>query len=490
MSTSPLPHLPLIINNAPHNDPTANTGTHYSASLSRPYCTYTSATPLSALLAADSSWTAFQTWRNTLPRERRAILLRTANLLREHEQELSKIYIEETNCPPEWASKNIQGAVAHMQEMASRITHVLTGELPVVQTPGLAAALVYKVPIGPVLGIPPWNAGIWLASKVLVTPLAVGCTVVLKVSEQCVRTQHFLVDLFVKAGVPGGVINVLQCVREDAAGVTEALIGHRAIRKVEFIGSAGVGRVIGALAGRYLKPVLMELGGKAPLIVCEDADLEAAAKACVLGGYLHHGQICFSTERVIVRREVQERFVEVLKQVAGMWQSQGGAIGTEGPARTVRLVKQAVEKGAEVVFGDGELMSQAKMGPVILRGVPKDATISDEEAFGPVLALYTVDSDEEAIELANDTQYGLGAGIYSTDILRAMKIARQLEVAGANINLPIGCGHDEGELALRPTEVIGLTIAQTLYRMHSAKAVASVGRTGIWALRSSCSPER
>jgi acyl-CoA reductase-like NAD-dependent aldehyde dehydrogenase len=448
MTATTLPHLPLIIDNKPYTtDTTTKTHTHYSANLSADYCTYTSASPASAQAAATSSLAAFQTWRNTTHIQRRTILQKTAALLRENQEEFSQIYVTETNCAPLWAALNIQWSAVHLEEMASRISAVMSGELPLLQQdPNMAVAMVYKVPIGPVLSIPPWNAAVYLACRAIDTPLAVGCTVVLKASEQAPRTQHYLASLFHKAGLPPGVLNVVQAAREDGARVTEALIAHPAIRKVEFIGSAAVGRSIGALAGKHLKPVLMELGGKSALIVLEDADLEAAARAAVTGGYIHGGQVCFSTERVVVRREVEKEFEEVLKKVAAAWDPMP-AVGTAGPQRTVKLVKQAVSAGADMVYGDGGFVNETKTRPVILRNVPKEAEIADEESFGPVLALYTVDSDEEAIRVANDTQYGLAGGVYGRDVIRAMKVARQLEVGQAHVNHAMGTGQDEGECA-------------------------------------------
>lgn len=445
MSSTTLPHLPIIIDNVAHSDPSATTITNNSAHLSAPYCTYTCATPTTAREAASSSQKAFQSWRNTPASLRRDILHQTATLLRARQDELNKLQIEETNCPPQWAAQNTLWAAKHLDEMASRITSVMTGELPTVETPGMLA-LVYKTPVGAVLSIPPWNASVFLACRTIDTPLAVGCTVVLKVSEQSPRTQHYLAGLFREAGLPPGVLNVVQCRREDGAEVTEALIAHEAIRKVEFVGSAAVGKAIGTLAGKYIKPILMELGGKSPMVILEDADLEAAASAAVTGGFIHHGQICFSTERLIVRKEVEGKFVEALKSAAAAWQCHA-AIGTAGPARTQKLVKEAVSKGAKVVFGDMELRSDTVMGPVILRDVPKEAEISDEESFGPVLAVYVVDSDEEAVALANDTRYGLAAAVQSKNIIRAMGIARQIEAGQTHINLPFGTGHDEGMLS-------------------------------------------
>lgn len=289
-----------------------------------------------------------------------------------------------------------------------------------------------------------WNASVFLACRAIDTPLAVGCTVVLKASEQSPRTHHFLAELFRRAGLPPGVLNVIQTRRDDAAAVSEALIAHRHIRKIEFIGSAGVGSRLGALAGRYLKPMLMELGGKAAALVLDDADLELAAQGCVHGGYMHNGQTCFSTERVIVNSAVVDKFIPILTKVAASFPV-FGAISAVGSNNTFRLLNDAVDKGARVLHGEVKLLEPEKLQPVVVEGLTPDMEIYDNESFGPVLAVFTVDTDDEAIALANSSRYGLSAGVYSKDIGRALKVASRIEVGQTHINFPFGTGTDEGE---------------------------------------------
>lgn len=284
----------------------------------------------------------------------------------------------------------------------------------------------------------------FLACRAIDTPLAVGCTVVLKASEQSPRTHHFLAELFRRAGLPPGVLNVIQTRRDDAAAVSEALIAHRHIRKIEFIGSAGVGSRLGALAGRYLKPMLMELGGKAAALVLDDADLELAAQGCVHGGYMHNGQTCFSTERVIVNSAVVDKFIPILTKVAASFPV-FGAISAVGSNNTFRLLNDAVDKGARVLHGEVKLLEPEKLQPVVVEGLTPDMEIYDNESFGPVLAVFTVDTDDEAIALANSSRYGLSAGVYSKDIGRALKVASRIEVGQTHINFPFGTGTDEGE---------------------------------------------
>ena len=276
----------------------------------------------------------------------------------------------------------------------------------------------------------------------------------LKVSEQSPNTHHFLAELFRRAGLPPGVLNVIQTRREDAAAVTEAVISHRSIRKIEFIGSAAVGSHIAALAGRYLKPTCMELGGKAAALVLEDADLELAAQGCVHGGFMHSGQICFSTERIIVNKAIAERFIPVLTKAAANFPLMEH-ISPTGSNKTKGMLDDATSKGAKVLYGEVKLLSPSKLHPVILSNLDSNMDIYDNESFGPVLGLSIVDNDEEAVELANSTKYGLSAAVYSKDIGKAMKVASQIEVGQCHVNFPMGTGMDEATMGVGLSKASG-----------------------------------
>ena len=298
-----------------------------------------------------------------------------------------------------------------------------------------------------------WNASVILSTRTIAFPIGVGCTVVFKASELCPRTHHALLEMFEEAGLPTGVLNVVQARREDGAEVAEALISHPNIRKIEFIGSRAVGIAIGQIAAKYLKPVLMELGGKSAAIVLDDANLKQAAALCIKGGeydvvessrygqkltphsaFLHHGQICFSTERIIVQENVAAQFQELLSQEAA------GASGGNGV--TLQMVQNsnakllyAQEKGAKFLVGgpsfDGKTPS---LKPTIVSGVTEAMKIFDEESFGPSVSLYVVKDDQDAIDLANVSEYGLNAAVHSTNMERAIHVARALEVRQCHIN--------------------------------------------------------
>lgn len=255
----------------------------FSNQLQRELCLAQSADSKTASAAADSASKAFKTWKHTPWMTRRDILLRTADIIRRRETELKETMIAETSCSAQWPEFQIEFTINVIRETASRISS-LVGEIPAMASPSDSFGFIFREALGPVLLIAPWNAATILSGRSLASIIGAGCTVVFKASELSPKTHHMLVEAFLEAGVPSGVINVIQTAREDAAGVTETLISHPAIRKVEFIGSAGVGSKIAELAGKYLKPLLMEMGDKSAAIVLEDADMEASADLCIFGG--------------------------------------------------------------------------------------------------------------------------------------------------------------------------------------------------------------
>jgi acyl-CoA reductase-like NAD-dependent aldehyde dehydrogenase len=253
------------------------------------------------------------------------------------------------------------------------------------------------------------------------------------------------------AGFPPGVVNVVTNAPADAAKVVEALIAHRAVRRINFTGSTAVGRIVAETAARYLKPVLLELGGKAPLVVLDDADLEEAAKAATFGAFLNQGQICMSTERVIVDAKVADAFLEKFVARAKSLPSGdpragnvvlGSLVSREAGGRVKALVEDAVGKGA--VLACGGLPDGTIMPATILDRVTPAMRLYGEESFGPVVAVIRAERDEEAIRIANDTEYGLAAAVFSRDIGRALGVARRIESGICHINAPTV--HDEAQM--------------------------------------------
>jgi len=277
--------IPLLIDGA-HIPSTGCTFPVFSNKLQRELFLAESAEAAAATAAADSASEAFKTWKHTPWTTRRDILFRTASMIKQREDYLKEMMCAETSCSASYAAFQIEFATSCIREIASRVSS-LVGEVPNMASPD-TMGFIFREALGPILLIAPWNAPIILAGRSLASIIGAGCSVVFKASELSPKTHHMLAEAFFEAGVPSGVINVIQTSREDAAVVTETLIAHRAIRKIEFIGSAGVGSKIAQVAARHLKPVLMEMGDKAAAIVLEDANLEAAAATCIFGGQSFH----------------------------------------------------------------------------------------------------------------------------------------------------------------------------------------------------------
>jgi acyl-CoA reductase-like NAD-dependent aldehyde dehydrogenase len=391
-----------------------------------------SATTSEAVHAATSCKAAFQSWKRTSRVTRRDLILRVADYYAAHTAELIKYQMLETSCEEAWAKQNVDLATRYLKEIAACISSV-NGVIPQLEKPN-TMGFVFKEPVGPVLCIAPWNAALILATRGVASAIAAGCTVVFKASELSPRTHFAITEAFTSAGVPAGVLNQIQTRREDASDVTEALIAHEAIRKVEFIGSAAVGRIIGQLAAKHLKPVLLELGGKCPAIVLDDADLEEAAKLCAMGAVLHHGQICFSTERIIVHEKVAERFQQLLvKAMQDAGSHAGAAVSASIAQHAADVIKDAESTGQKFLLGGFDATNTISLEPTIVLN-PKDTRIVDEETFGPSASLYVVSSDTVAIELANRSAYGLNATIWSSNMERALRMSRELEYGQVHVN--------------------------------------------------------
>jgi acyl-CoA reductase-like NAD-dependent aldehyde dehydrogenase len=301
--------------------------------------------------------------------------------------------------------------------------------------------MAVRQPVGVVVGIAPWNAPVILSTRAVATPLAYGNTVVLKASEECPRTHAAVAAAINDAGVPAGVINLITNAPEDAAAVVEALIANPKVKRVNFTGSTKVGKIIAGRAAEHLKRTLLELGGKAPMVVLGDADLDEAVNAAGFGAFMNSGQICMSTERVVIDRSVAAEFGEKLAAKAsslpyGDPRDQGTAIGPViNPAAVERirgLLEDAKAKGARVLAG-GEIEGSV-VQPTVLAGVTPDMKIYYEESFGPIACLVEVDDADEAVEVANDTEYGLAAAVFSRDVDRAVGVAQRIESGICHIN--------------------------------------------------------
>lgn len=249
-----------------------------------------------------------------------------------------------------------------------------------------------------------------------------------------------IVSCFHDAGLPNGVLNFIAHTPANAAALTSQLITNPIVKKINFTGSSAVGRIIGRLAGENLKPVLLELGGKAPAIVWEDADLDLAADQCALGAFLHAGQICMSTERIIIHRNVRETFEKKFAASIEKFFPAGGdapvLIASKAVEKNRALLKDAVNKGASVVTGniDAEEATKTRMRPIVIRGVKPEMDIYRTESFGPTVSLIEIETEEEALNTANDTEYGLTSAVFTEDLRRGLRFAREIESGAVHIN--------------------------------------------------------
>ena len=383
---------------------------------------------------------AFETWSQTGPGLRRALLLKAADLMETRTDDFIKLMLEETGATAPWAGFNVHLAAGILREAASLTTQI-AGEVIPSDKPGILSMAI-RQPAGVVLGIAPWNAPVILGTRAIAAALACGNTVILRSSEVCPGTHQLIGQVLNDAGFPKGVVNVLSNAPADAPKIVEALIAHPAIRRVNFTGSTKVGRIIAKLAAEHLKPVLLELGGKAPLVVLDDADLDQAVDAAAFGAFMNQGQICMSTERIIVDEKIADAFVakfaaKASKLPAGDPRGHvvlGSLVDLAPAERMDVLIADAVGKGAKVVAGGKR--NGTVVEATLLDHVTATMKIYNEESFGPVKPVIRVTGDEEAIRVANDTEYGLSAAVFGRDIIRAMAVAKRIESGICHINGP------------------------------------------------------
>jgi acyl-CoA reductase-like NAD-dependent aldehyde dehydrogenase len=402
-----------------------------------------------ARAAADAAAEAFGGWSTSPPSERRELLQRAAALLTERAERIAATVTQETGGTFGWGMFNCKLAAGMLGEAAAQTT-AARGEVIPSDVPGLLAMGV-RQPAGVVVGIAPWNAPVILGTRAVASPLAYGNTVVLKASEICPHTHAEIVRALDDAGLPPGVINLITHDPRDAPDVVDELIAHPAVRRVNFTGSTRVGRLVAENAGRHLKRVLLELGGKAPMVVLADADLDEAVAAAKFGAFMHQGQICMSTERIVADRSVSGDFAARLSDKARALKvgdprepdtQLGPLVNPSAVERVAGLVEDAVSHGAEVLSGgepDGSLFP-----PTVLAGVTPDMRVYSEESFGPIVGIVEVDGPDEAVQVANDTEYGLAAAVFGRHVPTALDVARRIESGICHVNG--STVHDEAQM--------------------------------------------
>lgn len=388
----------------------------------------------------NSSARAFELWSKSGPSERRALLLKAAEILEGKIPEFVKVMAQEVGASELWSAFNVTLAAGLFREAAGLATQI-QGETIPTDKPG-TISMTLRQPAGVVLSIAPWNGPVVLAARAIAYPLVCGNSVVLRASEHSPKTHMLLAEALIDAGLPAGVLNVITCSPADAPTLTESLIAHKAIRRVNFTGSTKVGRSIAEVAGRHLKRCLLELGGKAPFIVLADANTDAAVNAAVFGSFLYQGQICMSTERIVVEESIADEFVsKFCARAASITTGDpvhdsscvvGPMVAAESGDRINRLIDDALSKGAVLVTGghaDG-----AVMPPSVLDHVTPDMQIYDEETFGPITTVVRATDVDNAIHIANDTDYGLAGSVFSSSVENALKVATELATGICHIN--------------------------------------------------------
>jgi len=402
-----------------------------------------------AVAAADAAAKAFPAWAALGPNARRALLQKAAHALEAKAEAFAAAMAAETGASGLWAGFNVHLAAGLLQEAAALTTQI-AGEVIPSDVPG-SLAMGVRQPAGVVLGIAPWNAPVILGVRAVATPLACGNTVILKGSELCPATHGLITEALQDAGLPPGVVNFVTNAPQDASAVVEAIVAHPAVRRVNFTGSTKVGRIVAQTCAKYLKPVVLELGAKAPFVVLDDADVDAAVAGAVFGAFANSGQICMSTERIIVDNQVADAFVRQFAERAqalplGDPRKGPVVLGSVVDMATVQrcnaLIDDALAKGATLVCGGKS--DSTLMAATVLDRVTPEMLIYREESFAPVKAVVRVNGVEEAIACANDNEFGLSAAVFGRDVARAWNVAARIESGICHVNGPTV--HDEGQM--------------------------------------------
>jgi vanillin dehydrogenase len=382
---------------------------------------------------------AFPAWSGMAHSARARLMHKVGDILEARAKEFQDVLIDEGGS---WIGKTMfeTGYSSGVYRAAAAAAYQVNGEI--LPSDHGKLSLVLREPLGVVSVISPWNFPLILSSRGFAPALAVGNTVVLKPSEETPVAGGLLIaEIIEEAGIPKGVFNVVTCSRDHVGEVGDELIGNRAVRGISFTGSTAVGSRVAAKAGGLLKRCCVELGGKDALIILDDADMELAVNAATFGSFMHQGQICMSVERIIVHSKVAKEFIDKFvantrKLKVGNPREMANCIGpviNQTQLGKIRAqVDEAVAQGAKILCGGKN--NGLFFEPTILTGVTRDMRVFREETFGPVAPVLTANSVDEAVEIANDSDYGLSAGIITRNEEQGLSIARRLRTGMAHIN--------------------------------------------------------
>ncbi|MEJ0095910.1 MAG: aldehyde dehydrogenase family protein [Methylocella sp.] len=388
------------------------------------------------LRAIDAAHRAFASWGSSLASEREKMLLKTCGVIERRTPEIRDMLIDECGSVFNKALWEIEYVTDCLRSAAGDVRHVMGETMPVTQ-PGQISMSVRR-PLGVVAGIAPFNSPFLLSMKKIAFALAAGNTFILKPSEETPVSGALIADLFEEAGLPAGVLNVTPGV---PAEVGSLLISDPRVRLITFTGSTRTGRHLAVEAAKHLKKFTLEMGGKSPLIVLKDADLDYAVNAAAFGVFLHQGQVCMANSKVIVEAPLYDAFCERFTAKArtipvGHPRESASVIGPlirESQCAFIDgQIEEAKTKGAKVLTGGAH--KGRYFQPTVLTNVTRDMRIYHEESFGPVVSLIRVEDAEEALEVANDTQYGLSAAVITNDLQKAFDLSLRLESGMVHVN--------------------------------------------------------
>ncbi|KAI0315591.1 aldehyde dehydrogenase [Amylostereum chailletii] len=439
-ATTSLPFVPLLIGGQHRPSSTGATYPVYNPYTNSLVASAAAASSDDCRAAIEAAHAALPGWEATPLQVKRNIFLRAAAIM-ESEAWMSKVeqaFREDVAGTRLWGTGSARLAAGDVRAAASLVS-ALKGETFPSVAPG-GHAFVQRRAHGVIYSVIPWNGPVPLTIRGAAIPVICGNTVIIRPSEFGPRAHALVLDAFHQAGLPAGVMNLLPMSTEDTPKLTSEIISHPFVKTITFTGSEKVARIIAAQAGQHLKPCVLELGGKAASIVLADANIKEAAKAIVFAGMVFSGQVCMSTERVIVERAASEGLLAEIKDLVASLTTGSpedalvSSLFTEAHAESVvGLLRDAREMGAEVIAGDlkrdGTLVK-----PHVLTGVKRGMRLWVDESFGPVLAVAVVDTVDEAVRLANDTEYTLTASIWTNNLQHAMQTAMSLRTGAVNIN--------------------------------------------------------
>ena len=383
---------------------------------------------------------ALPAWRGLLAKERARIMRRWSDLMRESSEPLARLLTTEQGKPVAESRAEIDYAASFLEWFGEEAKRVYGDTIPTYMND--RRIVVTKEPVGVTAGITPWNFPAAMVTRKAAPALAVGCTMVLKPAEQTPLSALAVAKLAEEAGLPRGVLGIVTGNAEDAPEIGRTMTSSPIVRKVGFTGSTEVGKLLMAQCAGQVKKVSLELGGNAPFVVFDDADLDEAVAGALTCKYRNSGQTCISANRILVQAPVYDEFVQRLTEGAAALPVGSGLdpdtrigplIEQQAIDKVERHVADALERGAELLTG-GQHLGGLFYGPTVIAGVPPEAAMSSEETFGPVAGIARFTTEAEAIRQANDTPYGLAAYLYSRDVGRIWRVAEALEYGILGIN--------------------------------------------------------